>query len=242
MDAPGPKTKLRHRKLKGAERQQLRKAKQAKADAQSKQPGPAKAAEDRIVHSIATHTKVPRPSLTPAPDRIRSIPSDKLKAQLVRTHDMEDFAQDEREAYSSLLLPKQFTGIQVESDLERTWKVSQQDIVAAVSNTTASKAFQLEYDDPIACTRWTHDGRYLLTATQKGHIATLDPEVGRLLGETQVRERTYDAWYRLSSRCMDSSAKFCERPSFLHNHLLHAVAQKKYVYIYDSAGLEIHRS
>jgi U3 small nucleolar RNA-associated protein 7 len=54
-----------------------------------------------------------------------------------------------------------------------------------------------------------------------GHIAAMDWREGRLYSEIQVKETV-------------------RAVRWLHDESLFAVAQKKYVYIYDKAGLEIH--
>ena len=69
---------------------------------------------------------------------------------------------------------------------------------------------------------YTRNGRHLLLAGKKGHIATMDWRDGKLGCEIQLQETVRDA-------------------TWLHNNLSFAVAQKKYTYIYDSAGVELHR-
>lgn len=56
---------------------------------------------------------------------------------------------------------------------------------------------------------------------RKGHVAAFDWRSGHLLHELQLRETVRDV-------------------QWLHNESLYAVAQKKYTYIYDRTGLEIH--
>ena len=54
-----------------------------------------------------------------------------------------------------------------------------------------------------------------------GHIAAMEWREGRLYSEIHVKENV-------------------RKVKWLHNESLFAVAQKKYVYIYDKTGLEIH--
>lgn len=68
---------------------------------------------------------------------------------------------------------------------------------------------------------YTRNGRDLLLAGRKGHVATMDWRDGKLGCELQLGETVRDA-------------------KWLHNNQMFAVAQKKYVYIYDQAGVEIH--
>ena len=63
--------------------------------------------------------------------------------------------------------------------------------------------------------------RHLLLACRKGHVALIDTLRQTLVTEHFTGESTRDV-------------------VFLHNMTFHAVAQKKYVYIYDAKGTEIH--
>ncbi|PMD59730.1 BING4CT-domain-containing protein [Hyaloscypha bicolor E] len=112
--------------------------------------------------------------------------------------------------------------LEPEDELERTYKVRQEDIVAEVPIETAKKRFELKLDalGPYVCD-YTRNGRELLLAGRKGHVATMDWREGKLGCEIQLGETVRDA-------------------RWLHNNQLFAVAQKKYVYIYDRAGVEIH--
>ncbi|KAH6721954.1 putative U3 small nucleolar RNA-associated protein 7 [Leptodontidium sp. MPI-SDFR-AT-0119] len=112
--------------------------------------------------------------------------------------------------------------LEPENELERTYKVKQRDIVKEVPIETAKKGFELKLDalGPYVCD-YTRNGRDLLLAGRKGHIATMDWRDGKLGCELQLGETVRDA-------------------KWLHNNQMFAVAQKKYVYIYDQAGVELH--
>merc|ERR1712225_8300 len=112
--------------------------------------------------------------------------------------------------------------LEPENELERTYKVKQRDIVKEVPIETAKKGFELKLDalGPYVCD-YTRNGRDLLLAGRKGHVATMDWRDGKLGCELQLGETVRDA-------------------KWLHNNQMFAVAQKKYVYIYDQAGVEIH--
>lgn len=112
--------------------------------------------------------------------------------------------------------------LEPENELERTYKVRQEDIQAEVPIETAKKRFELKLDalGPYVCD-YTRNGRELLLAGRKGHVATMDWREGKLGCEIQLGETVRDA-------------------KWLHNNQLFAVAQKKYVYIYDRAGVEVH--
>src|SRR5438045_1318543 len=121
-----------------------------------------------------------------------------------------------------ILLENEVGYLEPETELERTYKVRQDEIKQDVSIETAKKGFELKLDTlgPYICD-YTRNGRELLLAGRKGHIATMDWREGKLGCELQLAETVRDA-------------------RWLHNNQLFAVAQKKYVYIYDRAGVEIH--
>lgn len=123
---------------------------------------------------------------------------------------------------AEILLENEGGFLEPETELERTYKVRQEDIQRDVPVETAQKGFELKLDalGPYVCD-YTRNGRELLLAGRKGHVATMDWREGKLGCELQLAETVRDA-------------------KWLHNNQLFAVAQKKYVYIYDRAGVEIH--
>jgi U3 small nucleolar RNA-associated protein 7 len=68
---------------------------------------------------------------------------------------------------------------------------------------------------------YSRNGRYLLLGGRKGHLASFDWRGKELQCEIQVRETIRDIHY-------------------LHNETMFAAAQKRFVYIYDDHGTEIH--
>ncbi|KAK4987411.1 putative U3 small nucleolar RNA-associated protein 7 [Elasticomyces elasticus] len=112
--------------------------------------------------------------------------------------------------------------LEPETELERTYKVRQEDIRRDVSIETAKKGFELKLEGLGPYTAdYTRNGRDLLLAGRKGHVATIDWRTGALGCELQLNETIRDA-------------------KWLHNNQYFALAQKNNVYIYDRAGVEIH--
>jgi U3 small nucleolar RNA-associated protein 7 len=122
---------------------------------------------------------------------------------------------------AEILLENEGGFLEPENELERTYKVNQRDIKKDVSIQTAQMGFELKLAGGPYVSEYTRNGRELLLAGRKGHIATMDWRNGKLGCEFQVGETVRDA-------------------RWLHNNQMFAVAQKKYVYIYDQAGVEIH--
>ncbi|KAI9901350.1 hypothetical protein N3K66_003167 [Trichothecium roseum] len=112
--------------------------------------------------------------------------------------------------------------LETEGELERTFKVRQEDIVSEVAAETAQKRFDLKLDQlgPYVFD-YTRNGRELLLGGRKGHIATMDWREGKLGCEIQLGETVRDV-------------------KWLHNDQYFAVAQKKTVFIYDRDGVELH--
>ncbi|KAI1340123.1 BING4CT-domain-containing protein [Xylariaceae sp. FL0016] len=113
--------------------------------------------------------------------------------------------------------------IEPEGELERTYRVRQDEIQASSAISTAKKRFEVKLDQlgPYVFD-YTRNGRELLLGSRKGHIASMDWREGKLNAEFQVNETVRDV-------------------RWLQNNQYMAVAQKKFAYIYDRDGVELHR-
>ncbi|KAF2096758.1 BING4CT-domain-containing protein [Rhizodiscina lignyota] len=154
--------------------------------------------------------------------RTKSIKDKKLRANLKRLeHRYQNAALAAKDA--EILLENTSGFLEPEGELERTYKVRQDEIAESVGVETAKKGFELKLNElgPYVA-EYTRNGRDLLLAGRKGHIATVDWRDGKLGCETQLGETVRDA-------------------KWLHNSLHFAVAQKQHVYIYDHNGVEIHK-
>ncbi|KAK2742833.1 Small subunit (SSU) processome component [Myotisia sp. PD_48] len=123
---------------------------------------------------------------------------------------------------AEILLENQAGFLEPDNELERTYKTRQDEIKDNVGIEVAKNGFELKLND-LGPYRgdYTRNGRQLLLAGRKGHVATMDWRDGKLGCELHLGETVRDA-------------------KWLHNELFFAVAQKKYVYIYDHHGVEIH--
>ncbi|EDO36936.1 predicted protein, partial [Nematostella vectensis] len=106
--------------------------------------------------------------------------------------------------------------------MEKTFSFKQKEIADAVDVASSQKFFELKLDKfgPYRID-YTRNGRHMLIGGQKGHIATFDWQNKKLGCEVHVQETIRDV-------------------SWLHIETMFAVAQKKYVYIYDNKGIELH--
>lgn len=106
--------------------------------------------------------------------------------------------------------------------MEATYRYKQSEIVKAVDVGVAKRAVNLTLDTygPYHL-RYSRNGRHMVLGGSKGHLAVVDWNTLKLTAEFHVGETVRDV-------------------TFLHNQGMFAVAQKKYAYIYDSTGMEIH--
>ncbi|KAI9833367.1 MAG: Small subunit (SSU) processome component [Phylliscum demangeonii] len=145
----------------------------------------------------------------------------KLRSSLVALEDKyRDAALKAKDA--EILLENKSGYLEVEDELERTYRVRQDELKQDVAIETAKKGFELKLEDlgPYNA-EYSRNGRDLLLFGRKGHVATTEWREGKLSCELQLGETVRDA-------------------KWLHNNQYFAVAQKKYVYIYDRVGVELH--
>lgn len=146
---------------------------------------------------------------------------DKKLKTLVKRGEAKIKSAAKKAVQAEILLTEEAGYLEAEG-LERTFKFRQSDIVKQVDISSAQKAFSLDLDHfgPYSID-YTRNGRHLLIGGKKGHVASFDWKTGRLWAEIHLGETVRDV-------------------QWLHNETMFAVAQKKYVYIYERTGMEIH--
>lgn len=147
--------------------------------------------------------------------------------------------------------------------MERTWRLGQGDIVQAVGQEAGRGRREVKLEGGPYRVRYTRNGRFvscvsfcflhlcsslffcrhLAIAGRTGHVSTFDWQTGTVHAELQLQETCRDITYAPSLPRVFSPLFFCSSYSslrFLHDQTYFAVAQKKYVYIYDHDGVELH--
>lgn len=167
------------------------------------------------------------------PKSLRRIKDKKLRAHLNDVHLTQKRAAEHAKDVDDFLyapaLGEESGLIETENALERTARVTQREIRDSVSVEAAKKSFALDLSGgkrnvgmgPYRCD-YSYNGRHLLLGGKRGHLAAVDWQTGKLLCEVNVNETVRDV-------------------TWLHNQSFFAAAQKKYTYIYDSQGTEVHQ-
>lgn len=152
---------------------------------------------------------------------MKGIQDKKLRGKVKYTERLASDAQFLAAKADEWLLPAEAGSLEAEG-MERTYRFKQEDIRSAVDVGAARKAFDLSLTElgPY-CLDYSRDGSHLLLGGKRGHLAEFQWQQSKLRCEVQVKELVRDV-------------------KFLHSSQFFAAAQKKYVYIYDSRGLEVH--
>ncbi|KAH9855547.1 BING4CT-domain-containing protein [Lenzites betulinus] len=191
----------------------------------SKQPSSAPDA-DPTASSVSQHTALPRSLRTSSPPpedakKYTHIHNKKLRTQLTR-QSTQNARSKKLVKDAELLLAEEAGLMQVEGELEKTWRVGQDEIITAAGQQAAHGRQEWKMDGGPYRTRYTRNGRHIAVVGKKGHVATFDWQTGTLHTELQLRET-------------------CRDITFLQDHSHFAVAQNKYVFIYDRDGVELHK-
>ncbi|KAM2888628.1 hypothetical protein FF1_012332 [Malus domestica] len=145
----------------------------------------------------------------------------KLKGQLTIREELYGKSAQAAAMAEKWLLPSEGGYLEAEG-MEKTWRIKQESIAREVDISSSRNQFDIILPDLGPYTLdFTSSGRHMAIGGRKGHLAIVDMKTMRLIKEFQVRETVRDV-------------------VFLHNDLFFAAAQKRYPYIYNRDGTELH--
>eukprot|EP00339_Tiarina_fusa_P026354 CAMPEP_0117004006 /NCGR_PEP_ID=MMETSP0472-20121206/5134_1 /TAXON_ID=693140 ORGANISM="Tiarina fusus, Strain LIS" /NCGR_SAMPLE_ID=MMETSP0472 /ASSEMBLY_ACC=CAM_ASM_000603 /LENGTH=580 /DNA_ID=CAMNT_0004704839 /DNA_START=85 /DNA_END=1827 /DNA_ORIENTATION=+ len=210
--------KQRYNTLKEQKRSPSDKALIAKYDADTQQGGRV----NRLKNDTAYSAKMTDYQKRSIDKRVHR--KDKAVKAKLQIHKTKRFEAAVAAADAQVILNSENSGfVEAENDMERTTSLSQVELKRShLDQQTARQIFDLNLPyAPYGC-KYDRSGRYSVIYGQRGHIAVMDSYHLSLHTEFHVQERVRDA-------------------CFLHNFSLMAVAQANHAYIYDDAGVEIHK-
>ncbi|CAH6790022.1 WD repeat-containing protein 46 [Phodopus roborovskii] len=230
--SPGPlRKKARTREPRPPRSQSVHSAKKSRFYQKPQTP---KSATDRKKKPPRTLSGAqdPFPGPAPAPvegaqkfcriDKSKALPHSKPKTRSkLEAAEAQEEEASVRAARAELLLTEE-PGFLEGEDGEDTAKILQTDIVEAVDIASAAKHFDLNLRQfgPYRL-NYSRTGRHLALGGRRGHVAALDWVTKKLMCEINVMEAVQDV-------------------HFLHSEALLAVAQSRWLYIYDNQGIELH--
>eukprot|EP00808_Paulinella_micropora_P006803 g63712.t1 len=153
---------------------------------------------------------------------IAEVSSLKLKRSIKRDAEASKAAA-EAAARAELLQPAEAGYLVPDPEtISQTWQIKQAAMKPHLDQRSAKKMFKLDLPTygPYKLD-FTRNGRWLLLGGARGHTVLMDWMDMKLGTELNLRESIRDV-------------------KFLHDQTMFAVAQKKYVYIYDNQGIELH--
>ncbi|KAF7455904.1 BING4CT (NUC141) domain-containing protein [Cryptosporidium felis] len=171
------------------------------------------------------HFKVGNPNQYRRHSSIRSLKGlkdKKLRSKISQQQKIFHTAS-ERLASSEILLPEAPGFLETEG-LEKSYSITQDELSNNISIGAINKRFSLDLSYGPYSVNYSKNGNHLLMGGRKGYISMLDISNGTpsiALELPLEKEQINDV-------------------HFLHDHTLFAVAQRKYIYIYDAEGIEIH--
>ncbi|OAY52158.1 probable U3 small nucleolar RNA-associated protein 7 [Manihot esculenta] len=145
----------------------------------------------------------------------------KLKGQLSVREELYGISAKAAAKAEEWLMPSEGGYLEVEG-IEKPWRINQLSITSEINLSSLKNQHDIIIPDLGPYTLdFNSSGRYMAVAGRRGHLAVVDMKNMSLIKEIQVRETVHDI-------------------VFLHNELFFAAAQKKYPYIYNRDGIELH--
>lgn len=152
---------------------------------------------------------------------LEALKDKKLKGQLAVREELYGKSARAAAKAEKWLMPSEGGYLEAEG-IEKTWRIKQEAIAQEVDISSSKNQYDIVLPELGPYTLdYTSSGRYMTVAGRKGHLAIVDMKNMSLVKEFQVRETVRDV-------------------VFLHNEQFFAVAQKKYPYIYNRDGTELH--
>ena len=171
------------------------------------------APNDRRLQSVAKRTSVPKSfsKLPDAPATYKHIANKKLRGELNR-HTAQTSRAKALLEDAEMLLMDEAGKMEVEGEMERTWRVGQEEIVKGAGQEAARGRREWKLDGGPYKARYTRNGRcvefgtssrrflslccrHLAIAGRNGHVATFDWMTGTLHSELQLQETCRDITY-----------------------------------------------
>lgn len=154
--------------------------------------------EDHTLRSITKHTSVPKSLLDThnVPISTKSsyshIANKKLRTELDRNAAQAARGKALLDDAAEMLLMEEKGGMEVEGDMERTWRIGQSDITESAGQEAARGRREWKLDGGPYMSRYTRNGRHLAIVGRSGHAATFDWQTGTLHSELRLNETCRD--------------------------------------------------
>ena len=118
-------------------------------------------------------------------------------------------------------LHHQDTGFLEAEKGELTYNIQQSELKQHLEDDTLNKLMDLTLEFGPYRSRYSRNGSHVIVGGSLGQVATIDWRRGKVYSDIMLDDQVRDVTY-------------------LQNHLYYAVAQSKYVYMYDQNGAELH--
>lgn len=186
-----------------------------------------------VKENVLQHASLPkslRPTSPPPENlpRLKHIKDLKLRTKLNR-HAIHTARSKALVKDADLLLTGDAGKMQVENEMERTWRIGQDDIAQGAGQEAATGRRELKLDGGPYRSRYSRNGRHLAIVGSMGHVATFDWQTGTMHAELQLQETCRDITYvacRLLVAALNISLKI-----FAGSVILRGCTEKIRIYI-----------